>query len=98
MATLRALALEIRTFLIDKVSGLVGHLGSSLGVVELTIAVHRVFASPRDVLLFDTRHQAYVQKILTGRRDELSSLRQATAVLKRLATTHRGKVTARSQE
>jgi len=77
VVTLRALAQEIRAFLIDKISGLGGHLGSNLGVVELTIAVHRVFTSPRDVLLFDTGHQAYVHKILTGRRDELSSLRQA---------------------
>jgi 1-deoxy-D-xylulose-5-phosphate synthase len=74
--TLRALAQEIRMFLIDKVSGLGGHLGSNLGVVELTIAVHRVFASPRDVLLFDTGHQAYVHKILTGRCAEYDSLRQ----------------------
>jgi 1-deoxy-D-xylulose-5-phosphate synthase len=66
IATLTALAEEIRAFLIDKVSGLGGHLGSNLGVVELTIAAHRVFTSPRDVLLFDTGHQAYVHKFLTG--------------------------------
>jgi 1-deoxy-D-xylulose-5-phosphate synthase len=74
--TLAALAQEIREFLIAKVSGTGGHLGSNLGVVELTIAVHRVFNSPCDVLLFDTGHQAYVHKILTGRCAEFTSLRQ----------------------
>jgi 1-deoxy-D-xylulose-5-phosphate synthase len=75
--TLDTLAQEIRRFLIAKVSEAGGHLGSNLGVVELTIAVHRVFNSPCDVLLFDTGHQAYVHKILTGRCAEFSSLRQA---------------------
>jgi 1-deoxy-D-xylulose-5-phosphate synthase len=59
-------AREIRALLIDQVSATGGHLGSTLGVVEVTIAVHRVFRSPRDVLLFDTGHQAYVHKILTA--------------------------------
>ena len=76
-ATLETLAQEIREFLIAKVSEAGGHLGSNLGVVELTIAVHRVFNSPCDVLLFDTGHQAYVHKMLTGRCAEFSSLRQA---------------------
>ncbi|MBV9061123.1 MAG: 1-deoxy-D-xylulose-5-phosphate synthase [Pseudonocardiales bacterium] len=76
-ATLDTLAQEIRQFLIDKVSGAGGHLGSNLGMVELTIAVHRVFNSPCDVLLFDTGHQAYVHKILTGRCADFSSLRQS---------------------
>ncbi|HKR48382.1 MAG TPA: 1-deoxy-D-xylulose-5-phosphate synthase [Pseudonocardiaceae bacterium] len=76
-ATLGALAQEIRALLIEKVSALGGHLGSNLGVVELSIAVHRVFTSPADVLLFDTGHQAYVHKILTGRCAEFDSLRQA---------------------
>lgn len=76
-ATLTVLAEEIRAFLIEKVSSAAGHLGPNLGVVELTIAVHRVFDSPRDVLLFDTGHQAYVHKILTGRWAEFDSLRQA---------------------
>ncbi len=75
-AALAALAAEIRAFLIDKVSNVGGHLGPNLGVVELTIAAHRVFDSPRDVLLFDTGHQAYVHKILTGRCAEFDSLRQ----------------------
>ncbi|MDQ2881881.1 MAG: 1-deoxy-D-xylulose-5-phosphate synthase [Actinomycetota bacterium] len=74
---LAVLAQEIRAFLIDKVSSTGGHLGPNLGVVELTIAAHRVFDSPRDVLLFDTGHQAYVHKILTGRCAEFDSLRQA---------------------
>jgi 1-deoxy-D-xylulose-5-phosphate synthase len=77
VAALSALAQDIRAFLIDKVSSAGGHLGPNLGVVELTIAAHRVFDSPRDVLLFDTGHQAYVHKILTGRCGEFSSLRQA---------------------
>jgi 1-deoxy-D-xylulose-5-phosphate synthase len=76
-ATLTVLAQEIRAFLIDKVSDVGGHLGPNLGVVELTIAAHRVFDSPRDVLLFDTGHQAYVHKILTGRCAEFDALRQA---------------------
>jgi 1-deoxy-D-xylulose-5-phosphate synthase len=76
-AALAVLAQEIRAFLIEKVSRTGGHLGPNLGVVEVTIAIHRVFDSPRDVLLFDTGHQAYVHKILTGRRDEFDTLRQA---------------------
>ena len=76
-ATLTVLAEEIRAFLIDKVSRAGGHLGPNLGMVEVTIAAHRVFDSPRDVLLFDTGHQAYVHKTLTGRCAEFDSLRQA---------------------
>ncbi len=63
------LADEIRTFLIEAVARTGGHLGPNLGVVELTIALHRVFDSPRDRILFDTGHQSYVHKILTGRQD-----------------------------
>jgi 1-deoxy-D-xylulose-5-phosphate synthase len=66
---MRDLAAEIRTFLIDSVSRTGGHLGPNLGVVELTMAVHRVFSSPTDSIVFDTGHQAYVHKILTGRTD-----------------------------
>ncbi len=65
----RALAAEIRGFLVDQVSRTGGHLGPNLGVVELTLALHRVFDSPRDTLVFDTGHQAYVHKLLTGRQD-----------------------------
>jgi 1-deoxy-D-xylulose-5-phosphate synthase len=75
---LDALAGEIRQHIIDAVSAAgSGHLGSNLGVVELTLAVHRVFESPRDILLWDTGHQAYVHKILTGRRDAFDTLRRA---------------------
>jgi 1-deoxy-D-xylulose-5-phosphate synthase len=66
---LSALADEIRAFLVDSVSRTGGHLGPNLGVVELTIALHRVFESPRDTILFDTGHQSYVHKLLTGRQD-----------------------------
>jgi len=69
------LADEIRAFLVDQVSRTGGHLGPNLGVVELSIALHRVFDSPRDTIVFDTGHQAYVHKMLTGRHD-FSSLRR----------------------
>ncbi|GAA4391424.1 1-deoxy-D-xylulose-5-phosphate synthase [Tsukamurella soli] len=71
-----SLAAEIRDFLVEKVSATGGHLGPNLGVVELTLALHRVFNSPVDAILFDTGHQSYVHKILTGRRDSFDSLRQ----------------------
>ena len=64
-----ALADEIRQFLVDRVSRTGGHLGPNLGVVELTIALHRVFDSPRDAIVYDTGHQSYVHKLLTGRHD-----------------------------
>ncbi|MFI6088770.1 1-deoxy-D-xylulose-5-phosphate synthase [Streptomyces sp. NPDC051218] len=66
---LNQLAGEIRAFLVDAVSKTGGHLGPNLGVVELTIAMHRVFESPQDKVLFDTGHQSYVHKLLTGRQD-----------------------------
>ena len=75
-----SLAQEIRTFLIEKVSRTGGHLGPNLGVVELTIAIHRVFKSPRDIVLFDTGHQSYVHKILTGRADQFDLLRQRDGI------------------
>jgi 1-deoxy-D-xylulose-5-phosphate synthase len=75
-AQLDQLADEIRKFLIEKVSKTGGHLGPNLGVVELTIAVHRTFESPKDVVLFDTGHQSYVHKILTGRAAGFDHLRQ----------------------
>lgn len=68
-AELEVLAKELRDFLVDSVSRTGGHLGPNLGVVELTIALHRVFDSPRDRLVFDTGHQSYVHKLLTGRTD-----------------------------
>jgi len=68
---------EIREFIVDAVTATGGHLGSNLGVVELTLALHRTFDSPRDVLLWDTGHQAYVHKLVTGRRRSFPELRQA---------------------
>jgi 1-deoxy-D-xylulose-5-phosphate synthase len=73
---LHELRLEVRSFLIENVSQTGGHLGPNLGVIELTIAVHRVFDSPRDPIIFDTGHQSYVHKILTGRQDQFPTLRQ----------------------
>jgi 1-deoxy-D-xylulose-5-phosphate synthase len=73
---LTALASEIRDFLVSTCSRTGGHLGPNLGVVELTLAVHRVFDSPRDRVVFDTGHQAYVHKLLTGRRAGFEKLRQ----------------------
>ncbi len=74
---LRDLSAEIRAFLVDKVSKTGGHLGPNLGVVELSIGLHRVFDSPNDLILWDVGHQAYVHKILTGRRQSFDTLRQA---------------------
>lgn len=73
---LTALAQEIREFLIDSVSKTGGHIASSLGAVELTVALHRVFNSPEDKIIFDVGHQAYAHKILTGRKDRMNTLRQ----------------------
>lgn len=77
---LAELSEEIRSFLVDKVSKSGGHLGPNLGIVELTIAIHRVFQSPHDVVIFDTGHQSYVHKILTGRADGFEKLRQRGGV------------------
>jgi 1-deoxy-D-xylulose-5-phosphate synthase len=73
---LTVLAAEIRDFLVAKVSRTGGHLGPNLGIVEVTLALHRVFDSPKDRILFDTGHQAYVHKIVTGRQDGFDLLRQ----------------------
>ncbi|HEX7968628.1 MAG TPA: 1-deoxy-D-xylulose-5-phosphate synthase N-terminal domain-containing protein, partial [Stellaceae bacterium] len=70
------LAEELRRELVDAVSVTGGHLGAGLGVVELTVALHYVFATPRDKLIWDVGHQAYPHKILTGRRARIRSLRQ----------------------
>jgi 1-deoxy-D-xylulose-5-phosphate synthase len=75
-AELIELSGEIRALLIEKVSKTGGHLGPNLGVVELTVAIHRVFESPKDVIVFDTGHQSYVHKMLTGRGDAFDTLRQ----------------------
>jgi 1-deoxy-D-xylulose-5-phosphate synthase len=74
------LSAEIRELLIEKVSKTGGHLGPNLGVVELTVAIHRIFESPKDVILFDTGHQSYVHKILTGRAQSFDKLRQRTGI------------------
>jgi len=74
---LSILASEIRDVLVESVTRTSGHLGPNLGVVELTIALHRVFDSPKDKLIFDTGHQSYVHKLLTGRLAEFHTLRQA---------------------
>jgi len=73
---LERLCKEIREFLISGVSKTGGHLASNLGVVELTVAIHRVFDVPEDKLIWDVGHQSYVHKILTGRKDEFDSLRK----------------------
>jgi 1-deoxy-D-xylulose-5-phosphate synthase len=77
---LAALAAEIRDLLVQTVSRTGGHLGPNLGAVELTIALHRVFDSPTEPILFDVGHQAYVHKILTGRADRMHTLRQSGGV------------------
>src|SRR6188472_3699994 len=73
---LRQLADELRAETIDAVSQTGGHLGAGLGVVELTVALHHVYETPRDILIWDVGHQAYPHKILTGRRDRIRTLRQ----------------------
>lgn len=76
MCCLHTLAGEIRNFLIEKISRIGGHIASNLGVVELTIALHTVFNSPRDKIVWDVGHQTYVHKILTGRKDAIGKIRQ----------------------
>ena len=66
---------QTRDFLIEKVNKTGGHLASNLGVVELTVAIHRIFDSPRDHIIFDVGHQAYTHKLITGRRDAFDTLR-----------------------
>lgn len=79
-ARLNELAAEIRAFLVKSVSDCGGHLASNLGVVELTMAMHRVFSSPKDKLIFDVGHQSYVHKILTGRAASFDRLRRADGI------------------
>ncbi|MDI1365425.1 MAG: 1-deoxy-D-xylulose-5-phosphate synthase [bacterium] len=76
VAELKQLAAEVRAATIDAVSVTGGHLGAGLGVVELTVALHHVFETPKDILIWDVGHQAYPHKILTGRRDRIKTLRQ----------------------
>jgi len=77
---MRQLAQEIREFLINSVSKTGGHLASNLGVVELTLALHKVFNSPEDKIIWDVGHQSYVHKIITGRREKFGTLRQAGGI------------------
>lgn len=77
---LASLGQEVREFLVDRVSKTGGHLGPNLGVVELTIAIHRVFNSPHDPILWDTGHQTYVHKMFTGRTKDFESLRQESGL------------------
>jgi len=70
------LAAEIREALVEVLSEVGGHLGGNLGVVELSIALHYVYSSPVDKMIWDTGHQSYVHKMLTGRRDRMSTIRQ----------------------
>ncbi|TMG12819.1 MAG: 1-deoxy-D-xylulose-5-phosphate synthase, partial [Chloroflexi bacterium] len=76
-ARLTELATEVRSFLVEQTSRTGGHLSPNLGVVELTFALHRVFDSPKDAIVWDTGHQAYVHKLVTGRAGEFARLRQA---------------------
>ena len=71
---------EIRVFLLDHVSKTGGHLASNLGSVELTVAMHRVFSSPQDKFVWDVGHQCYTHKILTGRLEQFSTLRQENGI------------------
>ena len=73
---LKQLAAEIRQLLIKVISHTGGHLAPNLGVVELTLALHKVFTTPQDKLVFDVGHQAYIHKIITGRREQFPTLRQ----------------------
>ncbi|MBQ8416629.1 MAG: 1-deoxy-D-xylulose-5-phosphate synthase [Clostridia bacterium] len=74
------LSQEIRSFLIERITENGGHLASNLGVVELTLAIHRVFSSPYDHIIFDVGHQSYVHKLITGRREQFDSLRQSGGI------------------
>lgn len=75
-AQLKTLAAELRAYVIDSVSKTGGHLSSNLGTVELTVALHTVFNTPYDRIVWDVGHQTYPHKILTGRRDRMGTLRQ----------------------
>ena len=77
---LKQLAAEVRSDMIDAVSLTGGHLGAGLGVVELTVALHHIFDTPSDRLIWDVGHQSYPHKILTGRRDQLRSIRQGGGI------------------
>src|SRR3989339_2202158 len=73
---LKELCADIRQYMVDVISEIGGHFGGGLGTVELTVALHRVFNTPEDLIVWDTGHQAYPHKIVTGRKEELKSIRQ----------------------
>ncbi|NDF03870.1 MAG: 1-deoxy-D-xylulose-5-phosphate synthase, partial [Betaproteobacteria bacterium] len=77
---LKDLSEELREFLLHSVAGTGGHLSSNLGTVELTVAIHTVFQTPFDRLIWDVGHQSYPHKILTGRRDQMATLRQLDGI------------------
>ena len=77
---LKILAKEVREEMIDAVSVTGGHLGAGLGVVELTVALHYVFDTPKDKIIWDVGHQTYPHKILTGRKDKITTLRQGNGL------------------
>ena len=80
LAQLKILCSDIREFLIDTISEIGGHFGGGLGTVELTVALHKVFDTPNDLIVWDTGHQAYPHKILTGRKDSLKTIRQLNGI------------------
>ncbi|MCL6099675.1 MAG: 1-deoxy-D-xylulose-5-phosphate synthase [Bacteroidetes bacterium] len=80
LADLKTLCTEIREYMVDVISQIGGHFGGGLGTVELTVALHKVFNTPHDLLVWDTGHQAYPHKILTGRRDQLKTIRRLNGI------------------
>ncbi|MHB8905280.1 MAG: 1-deoxy-D-xylulose-5-phosphate synthase [Melioribacteraceae bacterium] len=80
MDELKTLCIEIREYMVDVISQIGGHFGGGLGTVELTVALHKVFNTPNDLIVWDTGHQAYPHKILTGRRDQLKSIRRLNGI------------------
>ncbi len=80
LSDLKTLCVEIREYMIDVISQIGGHFGGGLGTVELTVALHKVFDTPNDLIVWDTGHQAYPHKILTGRRDQLKTIRRLNGI------------------
>lgn len=80
LTELKALCSDLRKFLVDTISEVGGHFGGGLGAVELTVALHKVFNTPNDLIIWDTGHQAYPHKILTGRKDKLKTIRQLNGI------------------
>ena len=80
MDELKTLCIEIREYMVDVISQIGGHFGGGLGTVELTVALHKVFNTPNDLIVWDTGHQAYPHKILTGRRDQLKTIRRLNGI------------------